>query len=134
MHSALLQHYSTHTSSVTLDFYDSVIKGRPASCTQGPLNEPRFKEIWAVAVSAEIGERPQKDMEKIASNSRPSVVHGLSRVKSPWMTDSLVERRSRRVSWNVQPARGSLGQIGWTHWPTSLGLEYEWKGPFPDHH
>ncbi|KAF9508188.1 hypothetical protein BS47DRAFT_1397968 [Hydnum rufescens UP504] len=47
--------------------------GRPASCAQGPLNEPRFKEIWAVAVSAEIMERPQKDMEEIASNSRPSV-------------------------------------------------------------
>jgi hypothetical protein len=59
------EYYSTHTSPVAPAFYDCVIKGHPASRGQGPLSESRFKEIWALAASAEIKERAQKDVEEV---------------------------------------------------------------------
>jgi hypothetical protein len=61
------EYYSIHTSPIAATFCDYVIKGYPASRGQGPLSESRFKEIWAVAASAEIKERPQQDVEEVVS-------------------------------------------------------------------
>jgi len=126
------EYYSIHTSPVAPTFYDCVIKGHPASRGQGPLSESRFKEIWALAASAEIQERAQKDVEEVVSKFKTFSCPWIVAYKVPLDDRPLSREEKLKNPIERTDYQSFFGPDRMDTLAYYLGPEYEWKGPFPD--